>query len=96
MIFREINDVLYLPISFFLIVMRILDWFAINLNGVVAMLLTLILRSGLNILAVAGEIWTQGKMVANNTKPTKAAKTRMRIGSKRAVIRAAVVATWRS
>lgn len=36
-------------------------------TGVVAMLLTLILRSGLNILAVAGEIWTQGKMVANNT-----------------------------
>jgi len=36
-------------------------------TGVVAILLTLILRSGINILGVAGDIWTQGQMVANNT-----------------------------
>ena len=36
-------------------------------TGVVAVLLSLVLRSALNILAVAGDIWTQGKMVANNT-----------------------------
>lgn len=36
-------------------------------TGVVAILLTMILRSALNILKVAGDIWTTGKMVANNT-----------------------------
>ena len=36
-------------------------------TGVVAILLTMILRSALNILAAAGDIWTTGKMVANNT-----------------------------
>lgn len=36
-------------------------------TGVVAILLTMILRTGLNILKVAGDIWTTGKMVANNT-----------------------------
>jgi hypothetical protein len=34
---------------------------------VVALLLTLILRSARSILGVAGQIWTQGKLVANNT-----------------------------
>ncbi|HUF38233.1 MAG TPA: hypothetical protein VMN57_06910 [Anaerolineales bacterium] len=34
---------------------------------VVALLLTLILRTGRSILSVAGEIWTTGKQVANNT-----------------------------
>jgi hypothetical protein len=36
-------------------------------TGVVAILLTLILRTGLNILKVAADIWTMGKLVANNT-----------------------------
>jgi hypothetical protein len=35
--------------------------------GVVALLLTLVLRSAITILGVAGDIWTTGKMVANNT-----------------------------
>ena len=34
---------------------------------VVALLLTLVLRTARNILSVAGEIWTTGKLVANNT-----------------------------
>ncbi len=34
---------------------------------VVAVLLTLILRSARTIRGVAGEIWTHGKLVANNT-----------------------------
>jgi hypothetical protein len=34
---------------------------------VVAVLLTLVLRTARNILGVAGEIWTTGKLVANNT-----------------------------
>jgi hypothetical protein len=36
-------------------------------TGVVAILLTLVLRTGRSILYVAGEIWTTGKLVANNT-----------------------------
>ena len=36
-------------------------------TGVVAILLTMVLRSAINILGVAGDIWTTGKMVANNT-----------------------------
>ena len=36
-------------------------------TGVVAWLLTLVLRSARNIEHVAGDIWTTGKMVANNT-----------------------------
>lgn len=36
-------------------------------TAVVALLLTLVLRTGRNILGVAGEIWTTGKLVANNT-----------------------------
>lgn len=36
-------------------------------TGVVAVLLTLILRSAINILGVAAKIWTTGKLVANNT-----------------------------
>lgn len=36
-------------------------------TGVVAILLTLVLRSAINILGVAGKIWTTGKLVANNT-----------------------------
>ena len=35
--------------------------------GVVALLLALVLRSSRTILSVAGDIWTAGKMVANNT-----------------------------
>ena len=34
---------------------------------VVAVLLTLVLRTARSILGVAGEIWTTGKLVANNT-----------------------------
>jgi hypothetical protein len=34
---------------------------------VVAVLLTLVLRTARDILGVAGEIWTTGKLVANNT-----------------------------
>jgi len=34
---------------------------------VVALLLTLVLRTARSILGVAGEIWTTGKLVANNT-----------------------------
>ena len=34
---------------------------------VVALLLTLVLRTARSILRTAGEIWTVGKMVANNT-----------------------------
>lgn len=36
-------------------------------TGVVALLLTLVTRTGRSILDVAGQIWTTGKMVANNT-----------------------------
>jgi hypothetical protein len=36
-------------------------------TGVVAILLTMVLRTAINILRVAGDIWTTGKMVANNT-----------------------------
>ncbi len=36
-------------------------------TGVVAVLLTMVLRTARNILSVAGDIWTTGKMVANNT-----------------------------
>lgn len=36
-------------------------------TGVVALLLTLVLRSAHTILGVAEDIWTTGKMVANNT-----------------------------
>lgn len=36
-------------------------------TGVVAILLTMVLRTAINILGVAGEIWTMGKLVANNT-----------------------------
>ena len=36
-------------------------------TGVVALLLSWILRTGLSILQVAGQIWTAGKLVANNT-----------------------------
>ena len=36
-------------------------------TGVVAILLTMVLRSAINILGVAGNIWTTGKLVANNT-----------------------------
>jgi hypothetical protein len=36
-------------------------------TAVVALLLTLILRSARTIEGVAGEIWTHGKLVANNT-----------------------------
>lgn len=36
-------------------------------TGVVALLLHLILRSARTIEEVAGEIWTAGKLVANNT-----------------------------
>jgi hypothetical protein len=36
-------------------------------TGVVAILLTMVLRTGLNILKVAADIWTTGKLVANNT-----------------------------
>jgi len=36
-------------------------------TGVVAILLTMVLRTALSILGVAGNIWTMGKMVANNT-----------------------------
>lgn len=36
-------------------------------TGVVALLLTLVLKSAINILGVAGQIWTTGKLVANNT-----------------------------
>ncbi|MEP7198199.1 MAG: hypothetical protein ABI874_00160 [Chloroflexota bacterium] len=34
---------------------------------VVAALLTMVLRTARSILSVAGDIWTTGKMVANNT-----------------------------
>ena len=34
---------------------------------VVALLLTLVLRTARSILRTAGDIWTTGKMVANNT-----------------------------
>ena len=36
-------------------------------TGVVAALLTMVLRTARSILSVAGDIWTTGKMVANNT-----------------------------
>lgn len=36
-------------------------------TGVVAILLTMVLRTAMNILQVAGDIWTTGKLVANNT-----------------------------
>jgi hypothetical protein len=36
-------------------------------TAVVALLLTLVLRTAREIRDVAGEIWTVGKMVANNT-----------------------------
>ena len=36
-------------------------------TGVVALLLTLVLRTAGTILSVARDIWTTGKMVANNT-----------------------------
>lgn len=36
-------------------------------TGVVALLLTLVTRTGRSILDVAGQIWTTGKLVANNT-----------------------------
>jgi len=36
-------------------------------TGVVGLLLALVLRTGRTILSVVGEIWTTGKMVANNT-----------------------------
>ena len=36
-------------------------------TGVVALLLTLILRTARSIDAVAADIWTNGKLVANNT-----------------------------
>ena len=36
-------------------------------TGVVALLLALVLRTGQSILGVVGEIWTHGKLVANNT-----------------------------
>lgn len=36
-------------------------------TGVVALLLALVLRTGRAILSVVQEIWTTGKMVANNT-----------------------------
>lgn len=36
-------------------------------TGVVAILLTMVLRTALSILGVAGNIWTTGKLVANNT-----------------------------
>lgn len=36
-------------------------------TAVVALLLALVLRSAKNILAVASDIWTTGKLVANNT-----------------------------
>lgn len=36
-------------------------------TGVVALLLTLVARTGRSILDVAGQIWTTGKLVANNT-----------------------------
>jgi len=36
-------------------------------TGVVALLLALVLRTGESILNVVGDIWTHGKLVANNT-----------------------------
>ena len=36
-------------------------------TGVVALLLTLVLRSARNIEHAAGDVWTMGKLVANNT-----------------------------
>ncbi len=36
-------------------------------TGVVALLLTLVLRTVISINVVAGDIWTNGKLVANNT-----------------------------
>ena len=36
-------------------------------TGVVGLLLALVLRTGQSILGVVGEIWTHGKLVANNT-----------------------------
>lgn len=36
-------------------------------TGVVAVLLTLIVRTAASILDTAGDIWTQGQLVANNT-----------------------------
>ena len=36
-------------------------------TAVVALLLTLVLRTARSILHVVGDIWTVGKMVANNT-----------------------------
>lgn len=36
-------------------------------TGVVGLLLALVLRTTHNILDVAGDIWTAGKLVANNT-----------------------------
>lgn len=36
-------------------------------TGVVGLLLALVLRTTNNILDVAGDIWTAGKLVANNT-----------------------------
>lgn len=46
-------------------------WISIGLllvvTGVVAVLLTLVLRTAKSIEGVAGEIWTTGKLVANNT-----------------------------
>ncbi len=35
--------------------------------AVVALLLTLVLRTARSILGAAGDIWTMGKLVANNT-----------------------------
>ena len=36
-------------------------------TGVVALLLTLVLRTGRSILRTVDDIWTTGKLVANNT-----------------------------
>lgn len=40
---------------------------ALVVTGVVAYLLTQVLHTARSILTVAADIWTQGKMVANNT-----------------------------
>lgn len=36
-------------------------------TGVVALMLTMVLRTARSIEGVAGDIWTNGKLVANNT-----------------------------
>ena len=40
---------------------------ALVVTGVVALLLTQVLRTARGIEGVAGQIWTSGKLVANNT-----------------------------